>query len=159
MNVVLRAATQEDYDAVSALYAQVARIHAQALPQFFRLVEGPALPQEFFTEILANEDAAVFVAEQQDTMIGMIHCCMRTTPSLLVVVPRRFVYIEDLVVSEHFRSQGVGQILVERVHHWAREKGVTEVELGVWEFNTPARTFYEKLGYQTTRRVMRKQLL
>jgi diamine N-acetyltransferase len=76
-----------------------------------------------------------------------------------VVMPRRFVNIDDLVVSEHVRHQGVGQTLVERVHQWAREKGVTEVELNVWEFNTPARSLYEKLGYQTTRRIMRKPLL
>ena len=66
--------------------------------------------------------------------------------------------IDNLVVSERFRHQGVGLALVERVHQWAREKGITEVELGVWEFNTPARILYEKLGYQTTRRIMSKRL-
>lgn len=159
MNVLIRTAVAEDYDAVCALYAQVADVHSQALPQFFRPLEGPALPRDFFANILANEDATIFVAEWQDTLIGMIHCYVRTAPSVPVVVPRRFAYIEDLVVSEHFRHQGVGQTLIERVHQWAREQGVTEVELNVWEFNTSARSLYEKLGYQTTRRVMRKQLL
>ena len=159
MNVLIRAAVIEDYDAVCALYAQVAHVHSQALPQFFRPVEGPALPREFFANILANEDAAIFVAEWQDTLIGMTHCSVRTTPAVPVVVPRRFINIDDLVVSEHVRHQGVGQTLLERVHQWAREKGVTEVELNVWEFNTSARSLYEKLGYETTRRIMRKQLL
>lgn len=158
MNIVLRADTQEDYEAVDALYAHVTRIHAQALPQFFRSIEGATLPQEFFAAILANEDAALFVAEQQGTIIGMIHCYIRTTPSIPIVVPRRFVQIEDLVVSERFRHQGIGQALIERAHQWTREKGLTEVELGVWEFNTSARALYEKLGYQATRRIMRKHL-
>ena len=159
MNVLIRAAIPEDYGAVCVLYAQVAHVHSQALPHFFRPVEGPALPLEFFANILANEDAAIFVAEWQATLIGMIHCIVGTTPAVPVVMPRRFVNIDDLVVSEHVRHQGVGQTLVERVHQWAREKGVTEVELNVWEFNTPARSLYEKLGYQTTRRIMRKPLL
>jgi len=69
------------------------------------------------------------------------------------------VLIRTAVVSEHFRHRGVAQTLIKRVHQWAREQGVTEVELNVWEFNTSARSLYEKLGYQTTRRIMRKQLL
>ncbi len=88
----------------------------------------------------------------------MIRSEVRTAPDLPLFVPHRFVYIDDLAVSEHFRHQGVGLALVERVHQWTRDKGLTEVELGVWEFNTPARILYEKLGYQTTRRIMSKRL-
>jgi diamine N-acetyltransferase len=158
MNVVLRVAVQEDYEAVSALYAQLVRVHARALPQFFQPAQSPALTQKVFAEVLANEQAAFFVAEQQGTIIGMIHCYVRTTPAMAFVVPRRLVHIEDLVVSEQVHHQGVGQALTERVQHWAWEQGITEIELDVWEFNTAARGLYEKLGYQTTRRHMRKLL-
>lgn len=164
MNVVLRAATHEDYEDVCALYDQLTRVHALALPHFFRPVEGPALSPERFEAILANEDAVLFVAEhqsmhdKQETMIGMVSCYVLATPPFPMVVPRRIGHIEDLVVSEHVRHQGVGQMLAERVHQWARERGITEIELDVWEFPTSALAFYEKLGYQTTRRRMRKQL-
>jgi ribosomal protein S18 acetylase RimI-like enzyme len=158
MNVLLRAAAQEDYDAVCMLLAQGDHFHAEALPQIFRPIEGPARSREYFERILANENAAIFVAEQQGTLIGMIQCDVRTAPDVPIVVPRHFVYIDNLVVSERFRHQGVGLALVERVHQWTREKGLTEVELGVWEFNTSARILYEKLGYQTTRRIMSKRL-
>ena len=103
-------------------------------------------------------DAAIFVAEQQEVLVGMIQCDVRTAPDVPIVMPRHFVFIDNLVVSERFRHQGVGLALVERVHQWTRKKGLTEVELGVWEFNTPARILYEKLGYQTTRRIMSKRL-
>jgi diamine N-acetyltransferase len=159
MESELRAATQEDYEAVCALLAQVDRIHAEALPEFFRPVEGPARSREWFAAILADEHAALFVAEQQGTLLGLIRCLVRTTPALPMIVPRRFVQIEDLVVSEPFRHQGVGQSLLEQAHQWACEQGIAEVELGVWEFNASARSLYEHLGYRTTRRVMRKQLL
>ncbi len=155
---MLRAAAQEDYDAVCMLLAQGDRFHAEALPQIFRSIEGPARSREYFERILDNENAAIFVAEQQDALIGMIQCDVRTAPDVPIVVPRHFVYIDNLVVSERFRQQGVGLALVERVHQWSREKGITEVELGVWEFNIPARILYEKLGYQTTRRIMSKRL-
>ena len=158
MKFMLRAATQEDYDAVCMLYAQGDAFHVQALPQYFRPFEGPARSREYFERMLANDNEAMFVAEQQAELIGMIRSEVRTAPDLPLFVPHRFVYIDDLVVSEHFRHQGVGLALVERVHQWTRDTGFTEVELGVWEFNTPARILYEKLGYQTTRRIMSKRL-
>ena len=158
MNVVVRVATPEDFEDISALYDQLDRVHVVALPHFFRPVEGPARSREWFAAILANKDAALFVAEQQETVIGLVHCYVHTTPPIPIVVPRRFVHIEDLIVSEDVRHQGVGQLLTERVHEWAREQGITEIELDVWEFPTSALAFYEKLGYQTTRRHMRKQL-
>jgi diamine N-acetyltransferase len=159
MSIVLRTATPQDYQALCMLFAQVDRVHYQALPEFFQPNEGLARTQEFFAEIFDNEDAALFVAEHQDTLVGVIHCYVRTTPPVPVVVPRRFVHIQDMVVDESFRHQGVGQALMERVHQWAQEKELIEVELGVWEFNMEARSLYEKLGYRTTWRAMRKQLL
>lgn len=156
MNVTLRTATTEDYEAVSVLYDQLEQVHAQALPDFFRAVEGHARPHQWFADILADENATLFVAEEQGVIVGMVHCYIRSTPALPMIVPRRFVYVEDLVVNETARHQGVGRLLTERVHQWALEKEIREIELNVWEFPTSALTFYEKLGYQTTRRHMRK---
>ena len=63
MDIALRAATREDYELLCMLFTQLDRVHSQALPEFFRPIEGPARTQEFFAELLANEDAALFVAE------------------------------------------------------------------------------------------------
>jgi diamine N-acetyltransferase len=158
MDIMLRAAIYEDYEAFCELYAQGDQFHYQALPDFFRSVEGPARSREFFAEILHNEEAALFVAEHESTLVGLIRCNVMNIPQIAVLVPRRFVLIHDMIVDETFRHQGVGQALMKRVDQWAREKGVKEVELGVWEFNVAARSLYEKMGYRTTRRVMRKQL-
>jgi ribosomal protein S18 acetylase RimI-like enzyme len=158
MQFVLRTATQEDYDALCTLFAQLDRVHYRALPEFFRPVEGPTRSHEFFTEILANDDAGLFVAEHEGSLVGAIHCYIHSAPRVPFIVPRRFVHIEDMVVDESFRHRGVGQALLERVHQWTQEKRLTEVELAVWEFNTPARSLYEKLGYRTTWRRMRKKI-
>ena len=158
MNVLLRVAALEDYDEMCMLLEQGDYFHAQALPQVFRSIGGPARSRGYFQKILDNDNAAIFVAEQQGKLIGLVRSEVRTAPDVPLFVPRHFVYIDDLVVSESFRHQGIGKALVECVHQWAQEKGLTEVELGVWEFNTSARMLYEKLGYQTTRRTMGKRL-
>lgn len=158
MEVVIRAASPSDYEAVCALLAQLDQMHAQALPNDFQPVEGPARPREYFAQILADEEGAIFVAEQQDTVVGLIRCSVRTAPDLPLFVPRRYASIDDLVVDAAVRGRGIGRLLTERAHQWARDQGILEVELVVWEFNAPARAFYEGLGYQTVRRVMRTRL-
>ncbi len=158
MQIVLRTATLEDYDVLYLLYAQLDQVHAEAIPEFFRSVEAPARSREYFTEIIANKDAALFVAEHEGILVGAIHCFIDGPPEIPFIVPRRFVLIADIVVDEHFRRRGVGQALLERVDQWAGEKGLAEVVLGVWEFNTSARSLYEKLGYHTTWRRMRKKV-
>ncbi len=66
--------------------------------------------------------------------------------------------MENLAVKEKFRCSGVGRALVEMAHQWTLDKGITQVELNVWEFNKEAIAFYEKRGYTTTSRKMWKSL-
>jgi GNAT superfamily N-acetyltransferase len=44
---------------------------------------------------------------------------------------RRYVYISDSVVHESFQRQEIGRLLMQRVHEWANEQGMTGVELDV----------------------------
>jgi ribosomal protein S18 acetylase RimI-like enzyme len=155
MSFTLREAALHDYAGACELFAGGDRFHSSALPQIFRRSDGPARSREFFEGILAHEGEALFVAEQDEQWTGLVHCLIRSAPDVSVVMPRRFAVIDSLVVSTPFRRQGVGQALVQRVYQWSREQGVTSVELNVWEFNVGAITFYEALGYITTRRAMK----
>jgi diamine N-acetyltransferase len=158
-NITIRPAILEDYDAVCTLFERVDQLHADALPDLFQHSDGPARSQEWFAQIGASEDASMFVAEQQGILIGMVLCDVRSSPAFPLFVPRRYVHISELVVHESFQRQGIGRFLMQRVHQWAQEQGMTDVELDVYEFNTPARTLYEHLGYETMRRTMWHRLL
>jgi diamine N-acetyltransferase len=158
MEVVIREASPADYEAVCALFVQLDQLHAQALPDLFQPVAGLARPREFFAQMLADEEDAVFVAVHQGALVGLLRCSERCAPNLPLFVPRRFVSIDDLVVAAAFQGTGIGRLLMERAHQWARDRGASEVELVVWEFNASARAFYERQGYQTVRRVMRTRL-
>lgn len=153
-NIMIRPATLEDYDAVCTLFERVDQLHEDALPDLFQHADGPARSQEWFARIGASEDASMLVAEQQGTLVGMVLYHVRSSPESPLFVPRRYVHINDLVVHESFQRQGIGRLLMQRVHELAQEQGMTDVELDVYEFNVPARTLYEHLGYETMRRTM-----
>jgi GNAT superfamily N-acetyltransferase len=63
--------------------------------------------------------------------------------------------IEEIAVAASHRGRGIGRLLMDRIHQWGREQGITEIELQVWKRNRQAINFYEKLGYQMWRRTMR----
>jgi len=107
---------------------------------------------------MADEDAALFVAVKGDKIIGVILVLAREMSGNSVTLPRRYAWIGDLVVKKGFRRFGVGRYLLEKAHDWSLDKGLTQVELNVWEFNKEAIIFFKTLGYETIRRTMRGSL-
>ena len=47
---------------------------------------------------------------------------------------------------------------MDAAHQWARARGLTRVELNVYEFNEGARAFYAALGYETLSRKLGRSL-
>ena len=56
----------------------------------------------------------------------------------------RMMYLEDFVVAEKMRGQGVGQLLFDRFLDIAQERAARMVKWQVLDWNTPAIRFYEK---------------
>lgn len=158
MRFSIREATLRDYEALCEVIEVVDSLHREALPHVYRKPDGPARDRGFISGIIADANHALFVAERDGRVIGLVHVLVRWTPDIPIVVPRRYAVIENIVVRENYRRFGVGRALVERAHQWALDKGITQVELTVWEFNQGAIAFYEKLGYETASRRMWKWL-
>ncbi|MBK6299164.1 MAG: GNAT family acetyltransferase [Sphingomonadales bacterium] len=52
------------------------------------------------------------------------------------------------------RNHAIGRTIVEAAENWLKERGVGKVQLMVRETNTAVQTFYERLGYEHTPRVV-----
>jgi ribosomal protein S18 acetylase RimI-like enzyme len=157
----IRLATPEDYGELCRVLEEVDAHHRRALPDVYRRPDGPARSREYILGILHSEEAALFVAEaggQGRPVIGVVHIAIRETPDIPLLVPRRYAVVENLIVSRTHRRSGIGRALMTRAHQWALTRGVTEVELTVWEFNAEAIAFYGELGYRPSRLKMGKTL-
>ncbi|WP_050008377.1 GNAT family N-acetyltransferase [Butyrivibrio sp. WCE2006] len=62
-----------------------------------------------------------------------------------------FVYLDDLSVTEKYRSQGIGSALIHEAENYAKKKGVENILFHVEKSNTEAFRLYEKLGYKIFR--------
>lgn len=56
------------------------------------------------------------------------------------------MYLEDILVTESMRGQGIGQQLFNRLLEEAREKGFKRVTWQVLDWNEPAINFYRRQG-------------
>jgi GNAT superfamily N-acetyltransferase len=68
-------------------------------------------------------------------------------------------WVEDVVVREDLRGQGLGRALLESVLEWARAQGAVRAQLLADLDNAPALAFYERVGWQPTRLGARRLML
>ncbi|WP_319414958.1 GNAT family N-acetyltransferase [Marispirochaeta aestuarii] len=56
--------------------------------------------------------------------------------------------LERIYVSKEFKGQGYGKFMIEKTMAIAKDNGCTKVWLGVWEKNSSAISFYQRMGFE-----------
>ena len=150
--VTIRRAVAADLAAVVALLEDVDDMHRNALPWLFRRIDGAPLT-DFLEPYVSKEDHAMFLAVAPDgALAGVLYMFLRQPARAPIVKPTLVAEIDSLVVSGAFRRQHIGKRLVEAAINWANACGATRTELGVYEFNEPARSFWASVGFETLSR-------
>jgi ribosomal protein S18 acetylase RimI-like enzyme len=146
--IAIRPATEHDHRGLARLLDATDDFHASALPALFRRPLPSERPPEAVVAGLRRSGAAVLVAVAGTELVGLVQVSTRDAPQLVAYQPRRYAFVEELVVLAPWRRRGVGQALMEAAHRWALEQGLREVELNVFAFNTAALGLYDRLGYR-----------
>jgi GNAT superfamily N-acetyltransferase len=66
-------------------------------------------------------------------------------------------WIEDVVVHQDHRRQGIGRQLLDHLVAWAKTHGATRVQLVADQENAGADLFYKAIGWQSTQLVVRRR--
>ena len=82
-----------------------------------------------------------WVAEEQGAILGMAICYTRYS-----TWRGRVLYLEDIVVTEAARGQGIGDRLIRTCIEYAAEQGYARMRWQVLDWNTEAMRFYERFG-------------
>jgi RimJ/RimL family protein N-acetyltransferase len=85
--------------------------------------------------------AAVFVAQAAEGIVGRLSVARDPHPASFHVADL------GLMVAASQRRRGIGRALLEAAVGWAREAGVTKLELHVFPHNEPALALYEDFGF------------
>lgn len=153
-HIHVRSATLADYDGLCPLFAELDLFHRLARPDFFQAAPEPVRSREFIGGLVAGPGTAILIAEAE-APVGLAILRLHEMGGLPIVVPRRIVIVDNIVVAERARRRGVGRALLRGTRDWALTQSAAYVEIAVHEFNRGAIAFYESAGYQTsTRRLM-----
>ncbi|MBC2581827.1 GNAT family N-acetyltransferase [Clostridium sp. DJ247] len=94
-----------------------------------------------------QDNRCIFVAEFEQHIVGM------TSGQILVSTAEGgiSVLVEDVVIDENYRKQGIGRELLSAMESWAVEKGAKRLQLLADINNSSALVFYKKLNWSNTR--------
>ncbi|WP_274941953.1 GNAT family N-acetyltransferase [Chordicoccus furentiruminis] len=150
----IRRASEKDIPRLHVLLEQVLQIHAGIRPDIF--IPGTTkYTDDELREMVRDDENPIYVAaDERDVCVGYAFCQLREQPFSNNMVPFRSLFIDDLCVDEKTRGQHVGESLFAFVKEEAKRLGCYEVQLNVWEGNTAAEKFYEKMGMKTKERRM-----
>ncbi len=153
MTITIRPVVKEDYPAIVPIACEIQELHANAHPDIFQ--HGvPGLPETYFLAHIDSETQIAYVAEVDGTIVGYLLIELRESKFLDMLIPRKIAHIRDIAVMQTYQKQGIGHSLFQQSIDWAKSKGVTSLELTVWEFNQNAIAFYKRQGMETLTRTM-----
>ena len=100
---------------------------------------------EKLKEELTDPNAEFYFAELNGEIVGYLK--VNVGQSQTDIKDKNALEIERIYVSKEFHGKKVGQVLFEKAVEFAKEKELTYVWLGVWEYNPKAIKFYRKNGF------------
>ncbi|MBP3441994.1 MAG: GNAT family N-acetyltransferase [Clostridia bacterium] len=141
---MVRKATKNDIPAIAVLYREQFREMAKLIPDFIK-EEDQSI--EFLEETILEENSDILVYEDKGNVIGFILLQAKTRPDFPFMLPGKYCYIMDIIVTQSCRGNGFGTALMNSAKSWAKEHDCSFINLDVLVNNPDAIRLYEKLGF------------
>lgn len=144
-NIAIREATEADVATIVALN-QLLFIEDGGTRDPFINVNWPQEEGEayFLNQHLRRERSVGLLAEQDGEAVGYLIGYVKEAYSLR---PIKTADLESVYVKKAFRSQQVGQQLVEAFFTWAKERGAQRISVTAYATNERAIAFYQRMGF------------
>jgi ribosomal protein S18 acetylase RimI-like enzyme len=119
---------------------EVVDAFGRLLPQLSR--SAKRLDAAAITALATAPEVTVLLARSEGQIVGSLSLVVFRIPTGLRA------WIEDVVVDEAARGQGVGSVLTREALHLAKEAGVRTVDLSTRPSRAAAGRLYEREGFQ-----------
>lgn len=119
----------------SKLFLDIQRLAAMIGSNYKKLHE------EDLKEIISSSNMTLLVAKDNDRIVGMVTLLVYRIPYV------RKAYIDDLVVDEAYRGQGLGTKLMQEALLFAQKKRAAYIDFTSRARRIESNRLYEKLGF------------
>lgn len=139
----IRKAVHDDFELINALFRELDTCSIQQQPEHFQRGERS---EEYLLDLISNVDSDFLLCVVDEKVIGFSLLFLKETKALGLLVPCKYAYIQDFIISEGYRNQGYGSALLDASRRWASEHGAEYLRLSVIPNNEAGIRFYKKNG-------------
>lgn len=155
---MIRLAKEEDLKVVNAIRKEVFDLHVKGRPDIFQPNWAEKEQMEYLKTFLSDDNLLLYVCERQKIILGYAMIEKKEKFESVYSKHRKWCEIGDFGVKETERGKGVGTELFDFIKREIKSLGYQRLELNVWEFNQSAIHFYEKNGFEISRRFLQCDL-
>lgn len=149
----IRRATPEDFEELLPVFIGLRRYSQSYHPPEQGLFQAAiASTDEHLRDVLSrNENEITLLAIDTDNCIaGYLIATMHEPYVRSSAGERRRGYINELFVSNQYRSTGAGSGLMKAIEEWFSEQGAEQIDVDAYSWNSDAIRFYERKGYEVS---------
>ena len=135
-NFIIKEATVEDSEKIGEVF--------DLYRQFYKKDPDKIISIEYIKQRLTNKESTIFFVEEDNICIGIVQ--LYVTFDSLELSKKIILY--DLFVRPEYRKKGIGAMLMDVSKDFAKNNGITGIELSTAISNGTAQRLYESLGYE-----------
>lgn len=149
-------ATLKYVEQISALYEEFFAYNERLQPKFYKSAkESGAYPTYIINDLKSD---LILAIDEHDILIGFIHITEDITEPYNPIVQYKVGIIVDFIVTDTYRGQGIGKMLMTACKDWFRKRDIDYIELKAIANNPDAIRFYEREGFTTEMYIMRNDI-
>jgi ribosomal protein S18 acetylase RimI-like enzyme len=101
--------------------------------------------KKYFQDLVNDPTSICFVAEnERGTLVGYI----AGSPKPFSYRQSKYFELDNMGVIPEYRSQGIGENLIQELLNWTKEQGFQKVFVSSYFNNEKAIRFYQKCGFE-----------
>ena len=135
-NFIIKEATVEDSEKIGEVF--------DLYRQFYKKDPDKIISIEYIKQRLKNKESTIFFVEDDNVCIGIVQ--LYVTFDSLELSKKIILY--DLFVRSEYRNKGIGAMLMNASKDFAKNNGISGIELSTAISNGTAQRLYESLGYE-----------
>ena len=131
---------------LAKLNHDVQKLHHEIEPEIFKAYSEENM-KSLFEDIFSNNNAVAYVAKIENEPAGYILFSEVQKEETYFRNSYSIVYIDQICVESRFKRKGVGKALVNFAKKYAKDRGITRLEMDYWSKNKFSGEFFRSQGF------------
>jgi ribosomal protein S18 acetylase RimI-like enzyme len=139
----VRCATISDIDRIKELFWELDTDGIERQPEHFQRGERSF---EYLSNLINDHKSDFLLAIIDNKIIGFSLLFEKEVKGLSLLVPCKYTYIQDFIITKAYRNHGYGSKLLKISKKWAKDHDSEYLRLSVIPKNTAGIRFYKRNG-------------